>query len=380
MLERLAPRRWWSRRWVDPGLAAALVTLALVNLLSDPQLPHTPLAALVVMLIGLPVAWRRTHPVAAIVVVVAVLLAGAALQRGRFVPDTESLVAFVLAYSCGARAPLRSGLPAVGALLVALQVSVGFSEFPNVEIAITVLPPLWVGRQVRRRRDLVTALAARTHELEVEQDAFVRLSVRRERARIARELHDIVAHQLAVIAVQAGAGRMASSAERAAERFQTIRQSGGQALAELARLVHVLQADSPAPDDGRRRLRVLLEQANAGGLDVRVTPLAPDVQLRAGVQDSAFRVVQEGLTNAIKHAPGARVHVRFALLGGGLLVDVLDSGGIRRSVLAQTGSGLGLTGMRERVESLGGSVEAGPAADGGWLLHARFPAAVASAG
>jgi signal transduction histidine kinase len=111
-----------------------------------------------------------------------------------------------------------------------------------------------------------------------------------------------------------------------------------------------------------------------------VTPLAPDVQLRAGVQDSAFRVVQEGLTNAIKHAPGARVHVRFALLGGGLLVDVLDSGGIRRSVLAQTGSGLGLTGMRERVESLGGSVEAGPAADGGWLLHARFPAAVASAG
>jgi signal transduction histidine kinase len=380
MLERLAPRRWWSRRWVDLGLASALVALALVNLLTDPQLPHTALAVLVVILIGLPVAWRRSHPVGAAVAVVAVLLAGAALQRGKFVPDTESLVAFVLAYSCGARASLHYGLLAVGALLVAMQVSVGFSEFPNIEIAITVLPPLWVGRQVRRRRDLVTALAARTHELEIEQDAFVRLSVRRERARIARELHDIVAHQLTVIAVQAAAGRMASSEDRAAERFETVRQSAGQALAEMARLVHVLQADRPGPDDGRRRLRVLLEQAQAGGLDVHATPLAPDVQLRAGVEDTAFRVVQEGLTNAMKHAPGAEVHVRFALHADWLDVDVLDSGGVGRSVLARTGSGLGLTGMRERVESLGGSVDAGPDAGGGWLLHARWPTAVASRG
>jgi signal transduction histidine kinase len=377
MLERLAPQRWWSRRWVDPGLAVALVALALVNLLSDPHLSHTPLAVLVVILLGLPVAWRRKDPVAATAVVVAVLLAGAALQRGKFVPDTETVVAFVLAYSCGARAPLRSGLLAVGALMVAIQVSVGFSEFPNVEIAITVLPPLWVGRQLRRRRDLVTALAARTHELEVEQDAFVRLSVRRERARIARELHDIVAHQLAVVAVQAGAGRMASSEDGAAERFQTIRQAGGQALAELARLVDVLQADGPAKDDRRRRLHVLLDQATAGGLDLQVTPLSPDVQLRATVEDSAFRVVQEGLTNAMKHAPGARVEVRFALHGDRLDVDVLDSGGVRRSVLAHTGSGLGLTGMRERVESLGGGLEAGPDPDGGWLLHAQFPTAVA---
>jgi len=380
MLERLSPRRWWSRRWVDPGLATVFVGLALVNLFGDRQLPHTALAVLIVIVIGLPVAWRRTDPLAATAVVVGVLLAGAALQSGKFVPDTESLVAFVLAYSCGAGASLRSGVLAVGALLVALQVSVGFSEFPNFELAITVLPALWVGRQVRRRRDLVAALATRAHELEVEQDAFVRLSVRRERARIARELHDIVAHQLAVVAVQAGAGRMASSEERAAERFQNIRQSGEQALAEMARLVHVLQADSPAASDARRRLRVLLEQANAGGLDVQVTPLAPEVQLRAGVEEGALRVVQEGLTNAMKHAPGAQVHVRFALHGDGLEVDVLDSGGVRRSLLAQTGSGLGLTGMRERVESLGGSVDAGPDAGGGWLLRARWPAAVASAG
>jgi signal transduction histidine kinase len=285
-------------------------------------------------------------------------------------------VAFVLAYSCAARAALRPSLAAVSALLVAMQVSVGFSEFPNVEVAITALPPLWAGRQVRLRRDLVTALAARTQELEREQDAFVRLSVRRERARIARELHDIVAHQLAVIAVQAAAGRITSSQERAAERFQTIRQSGGQALAELAQLVHVLHVDGAAPTDARLQLRALLEQASAGGLDVHLTPLAPDVQLLAAVQRSAVRVIQEGLTNAIKHAPGARVHVRLALDGDRLDVDVLDSGSVRRSALAQTGSGLGLTGMRERVEALGGSVEAGPHADGGWLLHARFPTAV----
>src|SRR5258706_31449 len=117
MLERLAPQRWWSRRCVDPGLTAALVAFALVNLLTDPHLPPTPLAVLIVTLIGLPVGWRRTRPVAATVVVVAVLLGGAAVQHGRFVPDTESLVAFVLAYSCGARAALRPALAVVGALL-----------------------------------------------------------------------------------------------------------------------------------------------------------------------------------------------------------------------------------------------------------------------
>jgi signal transduction histidine kinase len=289
-------------------------------------------------------------------------------------------VVFILAYSCGAHAPFRRGLAAVASLVAAMQVSVGFAEFPNVEILFLTLAPWWVGWEVGRRRRLVSALDERTRELEAEQEAFVRLSVRRERARIARELHDIVAHHLAVIVVQAGAGRMAAaeSDTPASERLASIRQSGDQALAEMSRLVDIIHADSGASRDGADRLRALVEDAKAAGLEVDLTPLPGEVRLPAQIEDDALRIVQEGLTNAMKHAPGARVSIRLALTGDSLEIEVRDRGGGTASSLAQTGAGLGLSGMRERIESLGGSIEAGPCPEGGWRVDARLPAAVRS--
>ncbi|MFL5825200.1 MAG: sensor histidine kinase [Thermoleophilaceae bacterium] len=376
MADRPPLTRLLGSRWADPALAAALITVSLVELFVSPGRPHSPLAALFVILLGAPVAVRRTHPVAAIAVATGVFLAIPDFQ-GKFPPDTQLIMASVLAYSCGAHASSRAGLLGVGAFLTGMQIGVGFSEFPNVELAFGTLPLWWIGREVRQRRELVRTLAERNRELAAEQDAFARLSVRRERARIARELHDIVAHHLAVIVVQAGAGRMAAPGQNgdAAARFESVRQSGGQALTEMSRLVDILQTDSEGADGGRGRLRLLLRQANAGGLDVRVTPLPREVRLPAEVEESAFRVVQEGLTNAMKHAPGAQVHVRLAVSGDAFEVEVRDWGGAVPSVLAQTGSGLGLTGMRERIESLGGRLEAGPEADGGWRLQARLPGA-----
>jgi signal transduction histidine kinase len=278
-----------------------------------------------------------------------------------------ALVPFLLSYLCGVRLSLRWSALAVGALGVLLQLAAGFEDFPNFEILFLTLAPWWVGRQVRVRRLLVRELTARTNELEAEQDGFARLSVRRERARIARELHDIVAHHLAVIVVQAGAGRLASNnGDVGLERLSSIRESGRQALAEMSRLVDIIQADSGSPQDGRDALRALLDQAHAGGLDLEVSPLPDEVP------QAAVSVVREGLTNAIKHAPGARVRVRLSRAQDGLEVEVRDDGGDPPSGLARTGSGMGLTGMRERLESLGGTLEAGPS-ENGWRLRARVP-------
>jgi signal transduction histidine kinase len=261
-----------------------------------------------------------------------------------------------------------------------MQVSAGFADFPNVEILFIIIPPWWVGWEIGRRRRLVDALHERTRELEAEEDAFVALSVRRERARIARELHDIVAHHIAVIVVQAGAGRMAVTGDGTppAERLATIRQSGDQGLAEMSRLVDIIQADSATGPDGANRLRALIADAKAAGLEVDVIPVPGEVRLPAEIEDDALRVVQEGLTNAMKHAPGARVSVRLTVAGDSLGIEVRDHGGRTASGLAQTGAGFGLSGMRERIESLGGSLEAGPCPEGGWRVDARIRAAAQS--
>ena len=367
--------------WFDPALAVTFALVSLVELTTRPGAPDSALAALLVVLVCSTLVVRRSHPVAALAVTAAALLGVSGAEfEGDFPPASAAPVMFILAYSCGAHAPVRRGLAAVVGLIAATQVSMGFSEFPNVEILFTTLAPWWAGWEVGRRRRLVSALDERTRELEAAQDAFVGLSVRRERARIARELHDIVAHHIAVIVVQAGAGRLAVAGHGtpASERLASIRQSGDQALVEMSRLVDIIHADSGAEPDGADRLRALVEDARAAGLVVDVTPILAQIQLPAEVEDDALRIVQEGLTNAMKHAPGARVRVRIALPGDWLEVEVRDRGGGPPSALAQTGAGLGLDGMRERIESLGGSLDAGPCVQGGWRVHARLPASARS--
>lgn len=273
-----------------------------------------------------------------------------------------------LCFATGAWSPLRRGAVGVLAVMLASQVAMGFADFPNVEVAIfTVLP--WVaGVELRRRRELVTQLAARCRELEAAEAAFVRLAVRRERAVIARELHDIVAHHLAVIVVQAGAGRIAGGI--AAERFRAIKTAAEQALTEMALLVDLLESERE--QGGFARLPMLLAQAAAGGLDVHLTSPPVDVPIAAELEALAVAVIHESLTNAIKHAPGAQVQVRVVAREDVLEVGVEDTGAARDRTLATTGAGLGLNGLRERVADLRGTLDAGPHA-GGWRVRASLP-------
>jgi signal transduction histidine kinase len=318
--------------------------------------------------------WFDPAPTA---LVVAALVAGLSIL-GDVVPGAVGLPVAFLAYACGAHAGTRQGIAGAAALMAALQVQAGLSDFPNLELVFITLAPWWVGSEIRKRRRLVAELEQRTSELEAERDAFARLSVRRERARIAGELHDIVAHHLAVIVIQAGAGRLAAPGrmDEALERYRSIRVSGGQALADMARLVDVLHADKGGAGSPGR-LRLLLDRAEAGGLRLQVTSLDAEIRLPAEVEETAYRVVQEGLTNAMKHAPGAEVSVRLTASGDTLEVEVENHpGSAAPSPLAETGAGLGLEGMRERIESLGGSLDAGPTPAGGWRLTARLPMAV----
>jgi signal transduction histidine kinase len=167
--------------------------------------------------------------------------------------------------------------------------------------------------------------------------------------------------------IQAGAGRL--GAPDGAARFAGIRDSGREALAELERLVELLSTEDPRPRD----LETLLRQARAAGVRLDYTPLPDGVRVTPELQDGAYRVVQEGLTNAIKHAAGSDVLVRLGLHASALEVEVRDRGSAVPSPLAASGAGLGLAGMRERVEALGGVLEAGPLEAGGWRLRARLP-------
>jgi signal transduction histidine kinase len=357
---------WW---WSDVALALALCTGALAEQLVRADSEHSLRAGALIVVVCIPLLARRTHPALATCVVAAVIVAVPDMS-GTFPPSIiEALFPPLLAYSCGAHASTRRGLGAVALLVAAIQVHVGFSEFPNVEIAVAALPPWWVGRELRLRRELVTELAARTRELEAEEEAFIELSVQRERARIARDLHDIVSHHLSLMVIQAGAGRMSEpwQGDVAAERFRTIRDAGAQALVEADRLLAMLQADGPVAP----RLAALLERAEASGARVDVMP--PEPELPPEVEALAYRVVQEALTNAMKHAPGAAVDIRIALDDAGLHVGVRNEPAPKPSPIAATGSGLGLAGMRERLAALGGGVDAAPETGGGFRVSAWVP-------
>jgi signal transduction histidine kinase len=275
------------------------------------------------------------------------------------------VAACAVSFGCSAGLPLRPGALAVAALAAALAIA-GLDLIP---LALVSVAPWSAGRLLRSRRELVAALAERNRQLEAEREALAALAVRRERTRIAQELHDIVAHHLAVMVIQAGAGRVA--APDGGARLAGIREAGHEALAELEHLVALLRTDE---DEARpRRLDALLGQSRAAGVQVAYEPLPEGVRLAPVIEDGAYRVIQEALTNAMKHAAGSSVRVRLGVRAHELAIDVCDDGPVVPSPLAGSGLKLGLAGMRERVESLGGRLDAGPLPDGGWRLEARLP-------
>jgi signal transduction histidine kinase len=337
----------------------------------------------------LPLVWRRRHP---LTVSLVTGLATAAYGVTTY-PDLAMPVPIggvVGMYSVAAWGGRRAALVAggVAATVVAVVMSLPRTDADVVDAAFVslALAGAWIlGDRARLQRAFTAELQERAGRLERERAGEARRAVAEERTRIARELHDVVAHHVSMMVVQAEAGPVAVERDpaRAAGAFEAIAATGRQALVEMRRLLGVLrgdgdQAPSLAPQPGLDQVPSLVEQVGRAGLRVELVVEGEQGPLPAGVDLSAYRIVQEALTNAVKHGgPGrARVLVRYGERD--LELQIRDDGPGPAGPPAADGRrparpGQGLVGMRERVNLFGGELRAGPRPGGGFTVAARLP-------
>jgi signal transduction histidine kinase len=380
------PRRLLVRHpvAVDTVVAAALLLIGETAVATaGPGALHGVSTAIAVVLVAAAVAVRRPWPVAgAGLVLTAVIfdrVVGGNLSRAGIGWAAVVLVG----YSAGAYAGRREGPIALGLLLASMTivyVSVAHQKgtAPSEwlwELAFAAAP-YGVGRLLRARRRLHAELEDRALALTHERQQREHLAVGVERARIARELHDVAAHSLSVMVVQAGAARSVLDAtpDAAAVALDAIATTGRETIADLRRLLGFLGTDDASSLGGVSRIGDLIAQARLAGLPVEVQITGTARRLPSGVDLAVYRVVQEGLTNALKHAGGARTQVLVAYEDAAVRVEVRDDGHPRiRHPLGASGAGQGLRGMRERVEMVGGEVTADQRPDGGWVVAAGLP-------
>jgi signal transduction histidine kinase len=323
----------------------------------------------------LPLAWRRRFPFAVLCVVVGALSAQALLTVP--VDGMSGLVALVVAvYSVAAHAERTRALAGLALALVAVVVVIGDDPADIPFEAFVIGAPWLAGYGLRAARLRARELEALTAELASEREERARLAVAAERTRIARELHDVVAHSVSTMVVQAEAGDelLVEHPQRAGEAFVAIQTTGREALTEMRRLVGLLrQGDRElalVPQPSMVRLEDLIARVREAGLAVELEVEGPTRPLPPGLDLSAYRIVQEALTNALRHAGGAHAWVTLRYRDDALELGIVDdghSGGNGES------AGHGLAGMRERVKLYGGQLEAGRRPDGGYAVHARLP-------
>jgi signal transduction histidine kinase len=352
------------------GTGALAVTEASLGL-DDAPVTTTAIAGAALMGVA-PGFVRRLPRLATLLVVAGLLVTGLHDEAGLFAYFAVLLVSFEVGR--------RDGLAwAIAQLVLIVAASeVGPIAHEGAVAPFTFLAPTaWgAGRAVREREQVAHRLRERARELEDEREAYARLSVRYERARIAAELHDIVAHAISVMVVQAGAGQRLAKVDPAAtsEAFANIAESARQAEQDMGRLVALLgdeDAIGPAPD--LHLVEELVARAAGSGLDVQLRLQGEREGLPTAAVEAAYRVVQESLTNALRYASGAPVRVLVNGQPDALVVEVANGPSRADAALAGTGTGNGLRGLRERVGGCGGQLEAGPTEDDGWRVTARLP-------
>jgi signal transduction histidine kinase len=380
---------------VDGGLAAVLAFLGVasgVAMVIQPGSSVTGISRVagipLTLLLAVPVIFRRSHPVAAFGA--AVVIGGIQVLLN-IRPNATDLVIVILLYTLAAYTPRRTSVTGLAICLLGSAVAVArwmpgqLSVLNAIAVGSIMFagPSLiaWVfGDSMRYRRAYYTSLEDRAARLEAERDAQAQIAAAAERARIARELHDVVAHNVSVMVVQADGASYAlgSDPDRARQALAAISATGRQALTEMRRMLGVLRRDEDgteperAPLPGIGQLGELLEQARATGLAVSFTVEGVPEPLPDGAALAAYRIVQESLTNTRKHGgPRATAQVMLRYLEDALLLRITDDG--QGAGAASDGAGHGLTGMRERVAIYGGWVQAGPRPAGGYQVTARLP-------
>jgi signal transduction histidine kinase len=369
---------------VDVLIAIAAVESALeVALTYDPQEPHTTLwfAVPAIVLVVLALLGRRRFPFAA-PASVWLLAAAITFADGRLIPSTATatIAGIAAAFLLG---NLRDAVQArLGLAIVLSGAAIVAYNDPTHATGDLIFTPLlfaigWVaGFAMRERAEQAEAAELRAAHAEREREAAARIAVAEERARIARELHDIVAHAVSVMVLQVGAVRhkLPETLSEDREALENVEQTGRTALAEMRQLLGAMRRDGDdlelAPQPGFDRLDSLAEEVGRAGLPVRVHVDGEPFPLPRAIDLSAYRIVQEGLTNALKHARASHADVTVRYAPGELRIEVADDG---RGGATDDGLGHGLVGVRERVKIYGGEMTAEPAPGGGFILRTRLP-------
>jgi signal transduction histidine kinase len=362
----------------DAVLASALAALVLSEVftsggyLTGSNWVYVPVA----LLMTVPLGWRRRAPLLVVVLVMGAFAAQSLILDPTPTPDVELVPALIAVYSVAAHGDRWVAFIGGGLSLIAGLIWLGVDDFL---LPIVMFGGAWLaGRLVQKRQLYAQAFAERARVLERERDANARVAAAEERVRIAREMHDVIGHSVSVMVVQAGAERLALGDERPATReaLLAIERTGREALAEMSRLLGILRKEgeglSLAPRPSLAQVDVLLQTVRDAGVPVELRIEGEQADLPAGVDVSAYRIVQEALTNVVKHAGPARATVVVRYSRRAVEVEVTDDG--RRSVNGRT-AGYGLAGMRERVELHGGTLEAGGRGEGGFAVKARLPLA-----
>ena len=387
-----APRQWrlheWPGRLFDLGVIAGLLVVgAAIVVSSTNQFPrlgigHIPLYAVgAVALAGLLV--RRLYPLLTLVLCVAGIIVDGAL--GSEAPVVPMLLVGV--YTVAARLPWRLSLPLAAVSLGAVVAGafVGESRGGDVSLAhvlilvVTLGAAYVVGVYAGTRTAYIESLRAQAQQTSREQELRAEQAVAEERVRIARELHDVVAHHLSLITVQAGALQaQLPPGHPARDTAASMAGTGRVAMDEMRRMLGLLRlrgGDEPghAPQPGMDEIPALIAQARAAGVDVEMAVDGESRDIPVGVSMSAYRIVQEAITNVVRHARAARCRVRVHVGESALELRITDDGGGGGADPVSVGPGHGLVGMRERVHLFGGELFAGPVPGGGFAVQATLP-------
>ena len=370
---------------IDVAMAVALAVGLELQVIVGDQEGNTAVNVVCALALTLPLAVRRRAALQVAWIYCATAVLNAALGGGLFdggPPPAATLLAGALTFfSLGAHAEDRPSLVSAGIGVLALWSTVLLGDDIDPQsfgfsAGLIVATPWLVGRSTRARAQRLVLLEEKARQRE-------RVAVGEERARIARELHDVVAHSVGAMVAQAqGAGRVLDrDPERAREALAAIERTGRNALDEMRRSLGVLrrtEADAPlAPQPGMDALAALVAQARDNGLQVELVTEGEPAPLPAGVDLSAYRIVQEALTNTLKHAGPVRTRVAVRYGGEELELEISDDGGLpgRAPAPPSAGGGQGLVGMRERVALFGGDLEAARRPEGGFLVRASLPIA-----
>ncbi|MET0616053.1 MAG: histidine kinase [Thermoleophilaceae bacterium] len=380
-LRGLSERDW---RTLDRVFVAGLVVIETIDLATTSELEGPLVLNLVVMTgIALSFLWRRSQPiVTALVTLVGLVVMAVFLTQP---PNLVSAVLMLIAtgYAVGRHMGGRPSAIFVtfgAAVIVTLSILYDPNDilFP---VTFFWIVPWLAGRTIRNQTRLARELSEKAERAQHAREEDERRAIALERSRIARELHDVLAHNLSVMVVQAAGARqvLEKNPERAVEAASLIERTGREALAEIRQLFGPVRRGGGAePLSGAQsiaRVDDLARRAREAGLRVELRVTGDAVELPAGIDLAAYRIVQEALTNTLKHSPGARARVTVAYEPNEIVLSVEDDGEGPRDdyELGGAGGGHGLVGMRERAAVYGGVVQAGRGPDGGFAVRARLP-------